>query len=135
MTSPSRVNVLVSLREDSLAKLDRFTGRIPNLFSNTLRLDRLDRQSAKAAILRPVERYSELTGVPVAVESELAERVLDEVGAGQIEPALGGLGVIESGDAGTRIEAPYLQLVMQRIWEEEHAVGSKIGRASCRERV
>ena len=38
-----RVNVLVSLREDSLAKLDRFTGRIPGLFANTLRLDRLDR--------------------------------------------------------------------------------------------
>ena len=41
--TPSRVNVLVSLREDSLAKLDRFTGRIPGLFANTLRLDRLDR--------------------------------------------------------------------------------------------
>ena len=41
LSAPHRVNVLVALREDSLAKLDRFTGRIPGLFGNTLRLDPL----------------------------------------------------------------------------------------------
>ena len=35
LAAPLRINVLVSLREDSLAKLDRFTGRIPGLFANT----------------------------------------------------------------------------------------------------
>jgi WD40 repeat protein len=130
-----RVNVLISLREDSLAKLDRFTGRIPSLFSNTLRLDRLDRQSGRAAILRPVERYAELTGTAVAVEPELAERVLNEVGAGQIEPALGGLGAVEGNEIGARIEAPYLQLVMQRIWDEERATGSGTLRADTLEQL
>jgi WD40 repeat protein len=129
-----RVNVLISLREDSLAKLDRFTGRIPSLFSNTLRLDRLDRQSARAAILKPVERYAELTGAPIAVEPELVEDVLDEVGAGQIEPALGGLGTVGS-DSGARIEAPYLQLVMQRIWDEEKADASTLLRADTLARL
>ena len=66
----------------------------------------------------------ELTGEAVSVDPSLVERVLDEVGAGQIEPALGGLGGIEGGDVGGRIEAPYLQLVMQRLWEEERASGS-----------
>src|SRR5262249_45976903 len=47
ITQPLRVNVLLSLREDSLAKLDRFKGRIPNLFGNSLRLDRLDRESGR----------------------------------------------------------------------------------------
>ena len=135
LASPLRINVLVSLREDSLAKLDRFTGRIPGLFSNTLRLDRLDRQSARAAIVRPVERYAELTGVAVSVEPGLVERVLDEVGAGQIELALGGLGAVETADNGARIEAPYLQLVMQRIWDEERAVGSDVLRANTLERL
>jgi WD40 repeat protein len=133
--SPLRVNVLISLREDSLAKLDRFTGRISSLFSNTLRLDRLDRESARATIIQPVERYSELTGVAVSVEPELVERVLDEVGAGQIEPGLGGLGTIEGGDSASRIEAPYLQLVMQRIWEEERATGSSLLRVETLERL
>ncbi len=133
--SLARVNVLISLREDSLAKLDRFTGRVPGLFSNTLRLDRLDRRSAGAAILRPVERYAELTGESIAVEPELVERVLDEVGAGQIEPALGGLGAVEGVESAARIEAPYLQLVMQRIWEEERAAGSSELRAATLERL
>jgi WD40 repeat protein len=135
VAAPMRINVLVSLREDSLAKLDRFTGRIPGLFSNTLRLDRLDRQSATAAIVRPVERYAELTGVAVSVESDLVERVLDEVGAGQIEPALGGLGAVETTDSGARIEAPYLQLVMQRIWDEERAGGSDVLQAGTLDRL
>jgi WD40 repeat protein len=125
LATPLRINVLVSLREDSLAKLDRFTGRIPGLFANTLRLDRLDREAASAAIVRPVERFAELTGEGVTVEPDLVERVLDEVGAGQIEPALGGLGTVEGAEDGARIEAPYLQLVMQRLWEEERAAGSE----------
>ena len=135
VTAPYRVNVLVSLREDALAKLDRFIGRIPGLFANTLRLDRLDRESARAAILRPVERYCELTGRAVAVEPALVERVLDEVGAGQIEPALGGLGAVEGGEDRARIEAPYLQLVMQTIWEVEQAQGSDTLRSETLERL
>jgi WD40 repeat protein len=133
--TPLRINVLISLREDSLAKLDRFTGRIPGLFANTLRLDRLDRRSARAAILGPAERYSEIVGVRVDVEPDLAERVLDEVGAGQIESALGGLGAVERDDGGARIEAPYLQLVMQRIWDEEVAEGSQTLRTETLERL
>jgi WD40 repeat protein len=130
-----RINVLVSLREDSLAKLDRFTGRIPGLFSNTLRLDRLDRDAARAAVVRPLERYAELTDEDVSIEPGLVERVLDEVGTGQIEPALGGLGVVEETARGTRIEAPYLQLVMQRLWDEERSTGSTVLRAATLERL
>jgi WD40 repeat protein len=130
-----RVNALISLREDSLAKLDRFTGRIPGLFSNTLRLDRLDRQSARSAIVKPVARYAELAGVPVSVEPELVDHVLDEVGAGRIEPALGGLGAVEGSDSGARIEAPYLQLVLQRIWDEDRAMGSTVLRADTLARL
>jgi WD40 repeat protein len=133
LAAPLRVNVLVSLREDSLARLDRFTGRIPGLFGNTLRLDRLDRSAARAAIVRPLERFEELTGERVAIEPALVERVLDEVGAGQIEQAHGGLGTVESTEPAARIEAPYLQLVMQRIWDEERAVGSNVLRLSTLE--
>ena len=135
LTSQLRVNVLISLREDSLAKLDRFTGRIPGLFANTLRLDRLDREAARAAVVRPVERFAELTGDAVAIEPALVERVLDEVGAGRIEPAMGGLGAVESAEDGARIEAPYLQLVMQRLWDEERAVGSDTLRADTLEQT
>jgi WD40 repeat protein len=135
LTTMPRVNVLISLREDSLAKLDRFAGRVPGLFGNTLRLDRLDRAAARSAVLRPAERYAQLTGESVTVEPALVERVLDEVGAGQIEPALGGLGAVEGGGDGARIEAPYLQLVMQRLWDEEHSGASTTLRLETVERL
>jgi WD40 repeat protein len=135
LAAPFRVNVLISLREDALAKLDRFTGEIPGLFANTLRLDRLDREAARAAVVRPVERYAELTGDAVTVEPALVDRVLDEVGIGRIEPALGGLGTVGVAGDGARIEAPYLQLVMQRLWEEERATGSDVLRVETLERL
>src|SRR4051794_19223161 len=53
-----RVDVLVSLREDALAELDVFTGRLPNVFGNYLALDRLDRDAARAAITGPVARWN-----------------------------------------------------------------------------
>ena len=135
VTSPLRVNVLLSVREDSLAKLDRFTGRILGLFSNTLRLDRLNRDSARAAVTRPVERFAELTGEPVSIEPQLVERVLDEVGTGRIASALSGQGAVEDDRAAARIEAPYLQLVMQRLWEEERTARSSVLRAETLERL
>jgi WD40 repeat protein len=124
VTEPLRVNVLLSLREDALAKLDRFKGRIPNLFGNFLRLDRLDRDAGRAAIVRPVDRWNELEGTHVDVEPGLVESVLTGVGAGRIEPGVGGVGA-EANGRPAGIEAPYLQLVMQRLWEVERGSGSE----------
>ncbi|HEY7344448.1 MAG TPA: hypothetical protein VH620_02725 [Gaiella sp.] len=130
-----RVNVLLSLREDALAKLDRLKGDIPSLFANVLRLDRLDRTAGRAAIVRPLQRWSELEGEPVVAEDVLVERVLDGVGTGLIELGPGGLGVVEGNGAARGIEAPYLQLVMQRLWDVERASGSSTLRAATLEEL
>ena len=132
---PLRVNVLLSLREDTLARLDRLKGDIPSLFANVLRLDRLDRAAGRAAIVRPLERWSELEGEQVVAEDALVERVLDGVGAGRIELGPGGLGLAEGNGGGRGIEAPYLQLVMQRMWDVERASGSSMLRASTLEEL
>jgi WD40 repeat protein len=119
-----RANFLLGLREDALAKLDAFKGRIPNLFANYLRLDHLDRPGARAAILGPVERYNELTGEDVRVEPELVEAVLTEVAAGKVDVGRAGRGGVEADEE--RIEAPYLQLVLERLWEAERERGSAV---------
>jgi hypothetical protein len=49
-------NFLVSIREDALARLDRFKDRIPELFENYLRWTGLT-ESAKLPIEKPLERY------------------------------------------------------------------------------
>src|SRR5438093_1121011 len=76
-----RANFLIGIREDALAKLDTFKGRIPGLFANSLGLDRLDRKAGETAIVGPVNAYNAL--VPpeerVEVEPELVAAVLEEV--------------------------------------------------------
>jgi len=119
-----RANFLLGLREDTLAKLDAFKGRIPNLFANYLRLDHLDRRGGRAAILGPVERYNELTGQSVRVEPKLVEAVLDQVAAGKVDVGQAGRGGVQADEQ--RVEAPYLQLVMERLWEAEREAGSTV---------
>ena len=119
-----RANFLLGLREDALSKLDVFKGQIPNLFANYLRLDHLDRHGARAAILGPVERFNELSGLGVRVEPELVEAVLDQVAAGKVDVGRAGRGGVATDE--TRIEAPYLQLVLERLWEVERESGSTV---------
>jgi WD40 repeat protein len=125
-------NFLLSLREDSLSRLDRFRGRIPKLLSNTLRLKHLDREAGRTAIRRPLEKYNEMTAdgqPPVLVEDALVETLLDEIQAGRV--TLGaGRGQANTpgaqGEAGgERIETPFLQMVLMRLWNDERAAGSQ----------
>ncbi|HET8872681.1 MAG TPA: PQQ-binding-like beta-propeller repeat protein [Gaiellaceae bacterium] len=123
-----RANFLISIREDSLAQLDAFKAQIPNLFANSLRLDRLDRGAAERAILGPLERYNELVPPDESVEAEpqLVEEILDAVAVGRIQLGSSGRGGAEDGSAERgAIEAPYLQLVLERLWEVEAERGSR----------
>jgi Novel STAND NTPase 1 len=118
------VNVLLSLREDSVARLDAFKGRVPNLFQNYLRLDRLTRDAARAAIEGPLDRFNQL-GLsgdhPVTIEPALVDAVLADVRTGRLTIGEAGRGRVKDAGALTEelIETPYLQLVMKRLWEEE----------------
>ncbi len=127
-----RVNVLLGMREDSLARLDVLKASIPNLLANRLRLERLDRAAGAAAILGPLERYNELVGPDerVDIDPELEDAILDQVTTGRLELGVTGRGVpIESRDE-DGIEAPYLQLVLARLWEVELGRGSRTLRLS-----
>ena len=118
-----RASFLISLREDAYTQLDRFEGRILNLFAGNLRIEHLDEKAATAAIVKPVETYNELLGngdPPYEVEPELVEAVIEQVRAGNIVLGQAGGGVVEHDEPEqTRVETPFLQLVMSRLWAEE----------------
>lgn len=132
----ARVNFVVSIREDAVAKLDRFEGRIPTLFDNYIRIDHLDRTAARDAIIKPIEQYNKGLDDPsskVNIEPALVEAVLDQVKTGRVSLTETGVGVIKSENGSRndepsvdRIETPFLQLVMTRLWDEELRSGSRV---------
>jgi WD40 repeat protein len=131
LTRPTlRVHVLLGIRDDALADLDAFKGRVPGLFGNVLRLDHLDVDSARAAIVEPLAELEAMGGPHVVAEAALVAAVVDQVASGRIERRLAGRGIVEGGGRRGRVEAPYLQLVMERIWEEERRSGSYVLRAA-----
>jgi WD40 repeat protein len=62
------------------------------------------------------------------IEPGLVEEVLDQVSTGRIEQSITGVGTVEGTARAGRIETPYLQLVLQRLWEVERAQGSEVMR-------
>jgi hypothetical protein len=129
------VSFLVAIREDALARLDRFKGRIPNLFENYVRIRHLGASRAEAAILGPLRRLNqEVPGQePWTAEPELVRRVLEGVQVGRVVLAVVGQG----GAAGATaelpdppIETPYLQIVLTRLWAREAEEGSRRLRVS-----
>jgi WD40 repeat protein len=122
-----RVNVLISVREDALARLDTFKAQIPNVFANYLRLPHLDRTGGRAAIVDPLENWTEVAGEAqrVVAEPALVEAVLDQTARGRVE--LRGAGP-DAGDAGAAggVETPILQLVLEQLWQTEREQGSRV---------
>jgi len=125
-----RVHVLLGIRDDALADLDAFKGRVPSLFGNVLRLDHLDVHAARAAILEPLAELEALGGPHVEAEPALVAAVVDQVASGRIERRLAGRGIVAGAAKRGRVEAPYLQLVMERLWDVERERGSSVLRAT-----
>jgi tetratricopeptide (TPR) repeat protein len=127
MQSDAPISFLLSLREDSLAKLDRFEGRIPFLFDNYLRIEHLDYEAARDAIEKPIEQYNRLIAPvegQVSIRPDLVDAVLQQVETGRVLIGAAGRGVIKAENIQGHIETPYLQLVMTRLWDEEMRKGS-----------
>ncbi len=112
-----RVTVLIALRDDALAELDVFTHRVPEMFGNLLRLDALDRNAAREAILRPLDRFAELTGEDWLAEPALVATLLDQTAERD------------------RVETPFLQLVLDRLWHAERDAGSTTLRQETLDRL
>jgi hypothetical protein len=108
------VHFLISIREDSLAGLDRFKSSVPGLFNNYLRVEHLSIAGAKDAILKPLRRFKEVhPGKAIDMADEkLADMVVQQI-------------IEAQDDRSERVQAASLQLVMARWWEKETEKKSK----------
>jgi hypothetical protein len=131
------VKFLISIREDWVAKLDRFQHYIPNLLGNLIRLDHLDMASARRATIKPIEQYNsvlrsqEPDAEPYAIEPELVEIVLDQVKIGSVSrPGEGAGKLLPTSAAEPRIETAFLQMILSTLWNAEKTSGSRTLRVS-----
>ena len=121
---------VLSLREDSLSKLDRLKKRVPSLLANTQRLTHLRVRAAERAIVEPLRVYNErrpeaaAANAKVGIEPACVQAVLAQTAPGQLamsaEEAPRDVEVAEG-----YVEAPFLQLVLERLWNEEIPKGSR----------
>jgi hypothetical protein len=117
-------NFLLALRSDSLAALDFFKTRLPNLLRNRIALRHLTVEGAREAIEKPVAEYNKdvPAGAQVQLDSgaDLAGKIIAQIGRkpddAQEESAL-------------EVPAPYLQLVLTRLWHREIELKSRVLRA------
>ena len=134
-----RVNFLISIREDMLARLDSFKRRLPEIFDNCVRVRHLRREDARAAIEKPLDTYNALSGPDdkVSIEPALVDTLLNELEAGRVVVGVAGAGTSEDVARADDhpVETPYLQLVMTRLWEEERKAGSRTLRLATLERL
>ena len=109
------VHTMIALPSSDISKLEPLERFIPRLWDHRYELKHLDKEAATQAILEPIRRYNARRPNHEAVTLERGEsfvlRLLEDIGA-------------ESHDRGGsssawKIEASYLQLVMQRLWQEE----------------
>jgi DNA-binding beta-propeller fold protein YncE len=133
-------NFLVSMREDSLSRLDRFRGRLPKLMGNMLRLKHLDEEAGRTAIRKPLEKYNEMLSDArprVEIEDALVEDLLNEIQTGRVMlgTGRGQVNTQETQKGSDRIETPFLQMVLTRLWDEERAVGSHVLRLETLKRL
>ena len=121
------VNVLLSLREDAWPKLDHFEGHVPALFANYLRVDHLDLDAAREAIEGPIAVWNRSRSggeEPYEIEPALVEAVLVATAGGGL-PLSGERDSSAVETTGDRIEAPFLQLVLDRLWRDTTAAGER----------
>jgi CHASE2 domain-containing sensor protein len=126
------VRLLIGIRDDRLAALDRLDGVVPGLFANVLRLAPLSREAALQAIMGPLGRYNAQAAEhgegEVTLEEGLADEVLTELGKLGRAPAGVPARPGPSGDGGDvdgAIEPAFLSFTMRRLWDADVGSGRR----------
>ncbi len=112
--------VLLSLREDQLSLLERLRPALPAIFSNQLRVDHLDEAGAREAIEKPPEEWNKREGGNWTVDPRLTDAVIAQLAPEAMKRQAAAVGIGTGGTGSSaQIQAPWLQIVMSRLWTEE----------------
>jgi hypothetical protein len=120
------VHLVITLREEALAKLDGLRTLLPGLLDQVYRVEPLSIEQAISAVVEPIEWWNQAhpQEPAVAVTREFAEQVVAQVRLGQVTFAELSQARQSTATAAAQpdaVEAPFLQLVLERIWLESMA--------------
>ncbi len=113
------LSVVFAVREDFLADVNIFKGKIQGLFDNYYRLERLTASQARDAIERPVKK------VGFRYEEGLIEHILYDLTEREQQRQEGAFSSAQEGQE-RYVEPPYLQIVCQKLWENEQHNPQKV---------
>jgi conflict system STAND superfamily ATPase len=118
LDNTTELRIVIVIREDFLAELDRFTGILPERLRPRFRLERLQHDAALLAIKGPIERLKY-----VGIDNKYSEQEIES----QIEVLIKELLKIQVEDPfsgkpseldGQFVEPIHLQIVCQKWWQE-----------------
>jgi hypothetical protein len=125
--SDFRVNLLLSVREDSLSVLDHLGDYVPAAKRNWLSLGELTHEGAREAITGPIRWWNEsYSDDRVEIDEASREAFTEHVLAACRSPRKG---LYRASDE-ARHDAPLLQMMMERLWGDAHRQKTKLGPVS-----
>ena len=110
---------LFAMREDYVASLEPYLGRVPTRLRTRYRLDLLDPGAALKAIEEPVKVEGDpVRFLPARFDPEAAGHLVDELRKVRLQRRGGGLGEESLVDEplGPNVEPVHLQIVCERLW-------------------
>lgn len=107
----TNVKFVISMREDFALYLNEFKRKIPRLFDNLYRLEKLDKDNARAAIGLPAK----LVGHPF--DEGLIDEIYSDLGKNEIENRFGFVDRADPDAENVFVDPPAIQIVCQRLWQ------------------
>jgi hypothetical protein len=121
-------HLLLSLRDDSLHRLDELRALVPGILDTTLKLEHLSDLGVKEAIEDPLKVYNHRfrAKAPIVLDDALVPMLTEQLKKAEIGLA--------KGDAATATERPielsYLQLALTKLWTAEGGAQANALRAA-----
>ena len=112
------VHLLFGIRDDALHRLDQLRAFIPGILDTTIELGGLNDAGIREAIVGPVTRFNEnyrTEASAIRIEDRLVATLIGQLKETDNRLAEGCI----AQEVKQRIELPYLQLALTKIWEAE----------------
>jgi tetratricopeptide (TPR) repeat protein len=117
------LHLLFGVRDDALHQLDRLRAFIPGILETTIELRGLNEAGVREAIIGPIDRYNEnyrTHGPAITVEEGLVASLVRQLK--EADTAFNKGRTAPPGER--RVELPYLQLALTKLWMAEGGAGA-----------